>query len=688
MNLLVPAALAFSVIIPIILLLYFMRPRRQERIIGSTLLWQQALQDLQASRPWQRLRITPLLLLQLLAAIFIVLILARPAIFLRSPISGDTIIILQASASMQATDVAPNRFEAAKSQISDLIDSLGPNDHLSLISMAHTPQVLIAASQDKGQLTAALQRAKVTNQDAELQQALSLATSLAAGRTNIQVLVVGDGHVLSPDQTLVLPFPVRYLRIGTDAPNMAILALASRTLQGNLVALAQIANYSHQQRSVPVELYADGKLVNVQTLSLAAGATGALQWGPLPPTTRFLHARLITQDAMAVDHEAWAVVGGSIHGRVLLVTRGNSFLQAALGLLLNIDLYKTTPSKYVVNVGNFDLTVFDGYVPPTLPAGDVFFVNPPAGSYIFGKSGPEIRAGHISAGTDSGNLLKDVDLSSIRVLRSSHLFTPALWAQSVITTPETPLLIAGENNNRRIAALSFDLHDSDLPLQPSFPILIYNLVNWFLPPPVAGDGQVSPDLPVTVQTWPGADQVTIVDPHQQHISVAPPFPAAPFAQTNTIGIYQVVQQVHGQERGGAFTVNLFDPLQSRLAPANELPVAHSTDFSTGNNAVPQVLREIWPWIAAFLLLVLCAEWWLFSRSYRPQSTAAMQNKGKLQGSREGYFYHGRSVRSRGIMPSMVEVPLAATLKRISKLTKRTKSNLTRRKSKGNRNVNV
>src|SRR5215469_15584264 len=114
MNLLVPAALAFSVIIPIILLLYFMRPRRQERTVGSTLLWQQAMQDLQASHPWQRLRITPLLLLQLLAAIVIVLVLTRPAIFTSNPISGDTIIILQASASMQATDVAPNRFEAAR----------------------------------------------------------------------------------------------------------------------------------------------------------------------------------------------------------------------------------------------------------------------------------------------------------------------------------------------------------------------------------------------------------------------------------------------------------------------------------------------------------------------------------------------------------------------------------------------
>src|SRR5437016_7032323 len=177
MNLLVPAALAFGLIIPIILLLYFMRPKRQECIIGSTLLWQQAMQDLQASRPWQRLRITPLLLLQLLAAIVVVLVLTRPAIFSNSPVSGDTIIILQTSASKQATDVTPNRFEAARNTITDFINELGPNDRLSLITMARTPHVLIAEAQDKNQLTTALHRAQVTNQDADLEQALSLALS-------------------------------------------------------------------------------------------------------------------------------------------------------------------------------------------------------------------------------------------------------------------------------------------------------------------------------------------------------------------------------------------------------------------------------------------------------------------------------------------------------------------------------
>jgi Ca-activated chloride channel homolog len=662
-----------------------MRPKRQEQVVSSTLLWRQATQDLQASRPWQRLRITALLLLQILAAIVVVLVLTRPATFIRSPIGGDTIIILQASASMQATDVSPSRFEEAKSLTTDLINGLGPSDHVSIISMARIPQVVIASSSDKSQLTAALQRAKVTNEDADLEQALSLATSLAAGHTDAQVLVIGDGHVLPVDQTLVVPFPVHYLQVGTDAPNAAFLALGSQTIQGRLVALAQIANYSHQQRSIPVELYADGKLVGVQTAVLAARASGTLQWGPLPPTSRFLHASIVSQDAMTVDHEAWAIVGGSMHGRVLLVTSSNSFLEAALHLQPNIDLYETTPDKYA-NAGNFDLTVFDDFIPSRLPAGNVFFVNPPAGSYIFGKSGAEINVSHISAGSDGQNLLSQVDLSSIHVLRVSHQLIPASWTQPVIVTPETPLLIAGEKDNRRIAALSFDLHDSDLPLQPSFPILMYNIVSWFLPAPVPGNGQLAPDTPVTIQAWPGAQRITVAGPGQQAVTVAPPFPVAVFNQTDRTGIYNVTQYTQDQERQGAFAVNLFDPLQSSLAPASQLPIAHSAPFDSGGASVPRVLREIWPWIAAFLLLVLCAEWWLFSRSYTMRGVSTPGRATASQYVRNG----GRPQQSQqfgaiSAVQNQVAARYRVARKRVIKETKRLKGKL---RTKGKRNADV
>ncbi len=620
MSLLVPAALAFSIIMPIIILLYFMRPKRQERVVGSTLLWRQALQDIQASHPWQRLRITPLLLLQLLAAIVIVLILTRPAIFANSPISGNSIIILQASASMQATDVAPTRFDSAKNTIADLVDTMGPSDHVSLITIARNPQVLIAQSRDKGAVLAALQRARVTNQSADLQQAISLATSLAAGEANVQILVIGDGHVMNSDQAVVTPFPVRYLSVGSDKPNVALTALASRTMNGQLTAFTQIANFSHQQRSIPVELYTDDYLVSVQTVTLPAGASSSIEWSPIKSDTRILHARLLSQDPMTTDHEAWAIVGGSLHAQVLLVTKGNAFLEAALRLQPNITLFETTPDKYSSNIGNYDLTVFDGTMPLHPPSGNILYVDPPNGNYAFGVSGKQTTISHISIGTDPFNLLTNIDLSHIHIIHNSHQLQPTLWAQTIITATETPLLIAGESNNRRIAALGFDLHASDLPLQPAFPVLIHNLTNWFLPSPVPEDVQLAPGIPLTIQVWPGADHVTITGPDKQTTTVGPPFPVIPYTKTDTIGLYHVTQTAHGHTLDGAFTINLFDAGQSRLAPARSLPIVQSTNMTSGGSVVPRQLREIWPWIAVFLLVVLCVEWWLFSRNYKVQTS--------------------------------------------------------------------
>ena len=150
-------------------------------------------------------------------------------------------------------------------------------------------------------------------------------------------------------------------------------------------------------------------------------------------------------------------------------------------------------------------------------------------------------------------------------------------------------------------------------------------------------------------------------------------------RTNTIGIYQVVQQVHGQVKRGAFAVNLFDPQQSRLAPASQLLVAHSSDFSPGNNAVPRVLREIWPWIAALLLLILCMEWWLFSRGYRQQGSAATAaSKSKGGNSSSSRPRRGVTRNTPGLIGDVqerLEHSYRAARKRLAKITRRRKKGL-------------
>src|SRR5215510_12663092 len=94
---------------PIIVAMYLLKLRREERSISSTFLWQQMVRDVEANAPWQRLRRNWLLLLQLLLLALLVLALARP-FFLANGINGhNLIVIVDRSASMGATDVQPSR---------------------------------------------------------------------------------------------------------------------------------------------------------------------------------------------------------------------------------------------------------------------------------------------------------------------------------------------------------------------------------------------------------------------------------------------------------------------------------------------------------------------------------------------------------------------------------------------------
>jgi hypothetical protein len=143
MSFLTPLFLALGLLAAPIIVLYMLRLRRREILVSSTLLWQKLLRDREANAPWQRLRRNLLLLLQLLILAALVLALARPFLPVPSVVSGSIVVLLDGSASMLATDVEPNRFEAAKKQVHSLIEELGGGDQMTLILVGRSPDVLV-----------------------------------------------------------------------------------------------------------------------------------------------------------------------------------------------------------------------------------------------------------------------------------------------------------------------------------------------------------------------------------------------------------------------------------------------------------------------------------------------------------------------------------------------------------------
>src|SRR5216117_108043 len=116
MSFLAPAAVVFAAALPVVIVFYLLKRKRVVRLVSSTVLWQRFLADSQASAPFQKLRHNWLLILQLLLLALVVLALMRPFLAGHARESRLRVVILDGSASMQATDEKPSRFEKARAE--------------------------------------------------------------------------------------------------------------------------------------------------------------------------------------------------------------------------------------------------------------------------------------------------------------------------------------------------------------------------------------------------------------------------------------------------------------------------------------------------------------------------------------------------------------------------------------------
>ena len=109
-----PLALLGLLFIPAVIAMYLLKLRRDEAVVPSTLLWQRLVADVEANAPWQKLRRSLLLLLQLLLVAILALLAARPFLERPAGLARDIVLVVDTSASMGATDVVPDRLTAGQ----------------------------------------------------------------------------------------------------------------------------------------------------------------------------------------------------------------------------------------------------------------------------------------------------------------------------------------------------------------------------------------------------------------------------------------------------------------------------------------------------------------------------------------------------------------------------------------------
>ncbi len=608
--------LAIIVFLPLaaaIIVLYLLKLKRRDFVVPSVFLWRRAVQDVQANAPFQKLRANLLLILQLLALATLITGLAGPYFLARRLGGKSAVIILDASASMKATDVSGSRFAEAKRIAEGIVKGMGRRDEAALLICSDRAELALSFSQDQRRLLAAIRAAQPTDCTTNLRDGLLLAYSLAAKRAQARVYLISDGAVPALP-SVASSAELHYLRVGNRMNNVALLALEAARAPGasDQQLFLRLQNYSTERKHCLLSISHEDNLIHVVELDLAPGESRSENYQLAVAKPGLLKAEIEVEDDLTSDNICYTFAGATAALKVLLVTPGNLFLEQALLVQPEVEVFKAvslSATEAEAAYRDYNLVIFDRVSPPARPtSGAVAIIA--ATSNFCATLGPEIVSPAITSWEDQHRALRYVNLSAIQIAQGRAL-NPAPGSVVLARAGDKPIIIANESPGQRALSFGWNFLDSDLPLRVGFPVLVSNMVQWLARPNGRGAAtmRVRPGAIVSFPAPAEASRGKLIlpDGRAEQVSVADGKLTAP--ASDQVGVYRL----EADGRNWNWAVDLRSPEESDLTPAAELMVG-SRQVRAGTGP-PKVERHLWPLLASLALLLLLGEWHLYHRRY-------------------------------------------------------------------------
>ena len=183
------------------------------------------------------------------------------------------------------------------------------------------------------------------------------------------------------------------------------------------------------------------------------------------------------------------------------------------------------------------------------------------------------------------------------------------------TIDNWPLVVAGEYQDQQIVVLPFNVRypNTDMVLQPAWPVLIAELAAWFSPPRITNTVEsLPPGAPVTIRFIENAEEAVITSPNNKRFTLKPDGSESVFVDTLRSGLYRVDLRRPGETiKSEHFAVNLFDPAESQIEPKDNVMIATSTIAQDARAETGY--REFWPWLLGLGVAILILEWGIYHR---------------------------------------------------------------------------
>lgn len=636
--------------------LYILKLRRRTVAVPFSKLWEKILRDKEATSLFSRLKRLLSLLVQLALLALLALALGDPRAAATLIEGRSLVVIVDASASMQATDVAPakSRLEAAKDEVKKVIRGLGGSDRMLIAQMDAAITPLGPTSSDTSELERALDAIAATDARADFPRALRFAIDALRGEKNAEIVVVSDGRLgeaidASGKVHLGEGIKLSYIPIGRGARNVGITAFSVRRYpldKSRYEVMLEVTNTGPEIEDVELSLYADpkigdpvgasagggvgvggerGQLVDLTKLRLAPGERLPRFYPNLSGASRALEARLAalpnSVDELPADDRAFALLPERRRAKVLVVTSGNTYLEAALLLDEYLDVQLASPREYAEKIApsgqRHDVVIFDGVTPADAPRAHAIYLDP-RGPGAPVKVEGELKSPGFDRIERKHPIVRWTALDDVNIARGRKL-TPQPGDKIVGASVDGPLLVTGQRGGYKFVAMGFDVRDSDLPLRVAWPLLLLNSVNFF----TDEDAQYISSfrtgdvwrVPVVTQTG----QARLTTPSGAELFVPVHEGRAVYLGEHA-GFYELAGAEGIDRTNGlgapsptmTFAANLLDAEESAIEVAKELIVDGEKAGSLSGFQIG-VRREIWIYLLIAALVLTAIEWITYHR---------------------------------------------------------------------------
>jgi hypothetical protein len=625
------AGILAALTLPVVVLLYFLRLKRRQLTIPSTILWQRSFLDLRANTPFQKLRRNLLMFLQLLIFAFLALALAQPLVKAAASTGRSIVLVVDVSASMSVRELEGTRLDAAKKRCDEIINGMGTGDEAMVVAFHRRAETVEPFNAAKGLISEAVGKLRARDTGTEIREALIVASGAVKAAVNPEVYIITDGGFGKlPELPQIEELPIRVVLVGAERANLGITACDVRSPpqpgSGPQVFVA-VENVGEQPAETKVEFRLDGKLLHTEALTLAAGEVASALTDLEPSASGLCEVRLTSKDAFTVDDVVRTWIVPERKFRVTLVAEGNWALERLLPVMPQIEASKVRPEDFQREGAMAGVSIAPDVIILDTPAAEAAETLPP-GNYLLlgGTKLPNIIA-------DAEDLkwpaVLDWDRTHplTRFLTFSHLnvVTARNWelpeeAKIVVEAEQGPLIATLSGGGVRMVLMAFDpFTESDWMLRRSYPLFMANCIEWLAggATPQRGHHQRCGST-LLLDPAPDAKELTVVDPAgKPHTVKVDETGTTTFGDTWRMGLYEVSK---GERLPRTVAFNLVDPDESRIAVNDDVqpePAEGEEGEAAGavqvGREVAEGQREAWRWVVLAAFLFLLFEWYVYHR---------------------------------------------------------------------------